>query len=259
MRPFEPNVEAALLTMLRNIKVWPCFMKSNRKIGRLGTRVRGYWESKATCTTLKNSVKSVYPGRIARRSRQITRGEFAHLQCMWLKFQKVAGYVHPENSVPPLWFLKYYRETGLVELKHFNMIKWKLPYSDTPIFFSRNFILPIASQRHFSKDKPIGRVVGDTKTLSIVDEDDVAREIYRGSINGRSSLSLRINPVQAVKVLQFTPEILHSTNEVWTRSLERRNDGTVVVLLNHYFALPGCPTSGLVEFQDVTDEYMIYL
>ena len=43
MKPVEPEVETAVLSVLRGIQVWPCFARSKRKIGRLGTRIRGYW------------------------------------------------------------------------------------------------------------------------------------------------------------------------------------------------------------------------
>ena len=85
MRPFEPEVEAALLAVLRKIRVWPCFIDSKRKIGMLGTRVRGYWESKANCTKLKNPVESqesfniCHPRLSIGESKQITRTELAYL------------------------------------------------------------------------------------------------------------------------------------------------------------------------------------
>ena len=197
MNPFEPEVEAALLVVLRKTKVWPCFMESKRKIGKYGTRIRGYWESKTSCAARENPPQSSHAGPSIGQSRQLTRSECDYLLHMWLRFQKAAGYAHPEKSVPPLWFLKYYRETGLIALECINMIKWKLPYSDSPIFFSRNFILPTTSQRQFSKEKPIGTFMGDKMTLSVVDEDDIARKIHHGSMNGKSILNFRVNLIQA--------------------------------------------------------------
>ena len=83
MAPFEPDVEAALLQLLRRQAVWPCFDGTKKRIGRRGFNTLGYWEAKKqkgsasgsedgqeihprtelTLTTTKNSVKpkSVVP------------------------------------------------------------------------------------------------------------------------------------------------------------------------------------------------------
>ena len=96
-------------------------------------------------------------------------------------------------------------------------------------------------------------------TLSIVDEEDVAKEIYRGSINGRSILSLPLNVVQATQFSKDTVDLYRTSNEVWTRSLERRQDGSVAVLLNRNLVFADCPSCFFIEFQDVTDQYSAYL
>ena len=178
---------------------------------------------------------------------------------MWLRLQKVTGFLHSTSSRPPLWSQKYFRQTGLAALEPVYNLNWKPPYSDIPIFFSRDFMLPASSQQHFDKEKPIGRMMGDDALLSVVDEDDIAKGIYRGNIKGRSLMSLRINLVQAVQFFPVALEILNTNKELWTKSLGRRNDGSVVVLLNRFLAIAGCRTTGLVEFQDITDSYLPYL
>ena len=45
MDPLPPAMEAALLKRLELHQVWPCFAASKKKIGRLGSRVKGFWES----------------------------------------------------------------------------------------------------------------------------------------------------------------------------------------------------------------------
>ena len=43
-KPFEPELERALLNELRQKKVWPCFIGTKSKVGLRGFQVKGYWE-----------------------------------------------------------------------------------------------------------------------------------------------------------------------------------------------------------------------
>ena len=164
-----------------------------------------------------------------------------------------------ESSRVPLWFLYYYRQTGLLALEPIYMLKWKLPYSDTPIFFSRSFILPDAYQQHFSQGNAIGKIMGENCAYIYVDENKAAKQILGGSTIGKNSLSLHANLIQAVHTFQNVNAIILSSNEVWMRTLVRRIDGSVVVLLNRLYVINDCPNLFVVEFQDVTKQFLHYL
>lgn len=44
--PFAPRVEKAVLEVLRERKVWPCFKGTNIRIGERGLKTQGYWETR---------------------------------------------------------------------------------------------------------------------------------------------------------------------------------------------------------------------
>ena len=68
-------------------------------------------------------------------------------------------------------------------------------------------------------------------------------------------MALRVNLIQVIQFVKLASEIYHANNEVWMRSLERRNDGSVIVLLKRFSAISDYSNCGL-EFQDVTEQYL---
>lgn len=123
------------------------------------------------------------------------------------------------------------------------------------ILFSRNFILPTRNMCRFDPSRPVGYTMGDTVTFLVIECDENAKQIYRGDITSKHSAQLRLNTAHS---MMFLPEILGiymATGEVWTRSLERRIDGTPVILLNRYTSLPGEPHINHCQMQDITYIY----
>eukprot|EP00924_Labyrinthula_sp_SR-Ha-C_P005239 maker-scaffold_1-snap-gene-25.1-mRNA-1 protein AED:0.30 eAED:0.30 QI:93/0/0/1/1/1/2/0/448 len=121
-------------------------------------------------------------------------------------------------------------------------------------FFSKEFNLPSKPFRTFDPLKPVGRILGDQARFTVVDMDETAKKSYRGNIHGVHSLAIRVHKTQAVAFFKEMIETYKREGEVWTRSIEYRCDGTIMVLLNRHTSLPSSLLNSL-EFQDVTAEY----
>ena len=293
MKPFEPEIEAALLLILRSTQVWPCFVKSKRKIGRLGTRVQGYWESQGRPTIIKKSKwssslpsTSISESETGRNSfrvpssptekvitapeitfcqelaakptqKPITSSELEYLQSIWKTVKKIFGQQH--TSRMPLWFLYFYRQTGFSTPAPVYNLSWKLAFSENSLFYTREFCLPASHEQKFARDKIVGKYLTDSVTLGVFDEDSGAKTIYQGSVSGRSLLDLLLTPVFCLQHRQQVLSTIFSENEIWMRTLNRRNDGSIAVLLSRVSSVLGCFTCSLTEFQDVTDQFLPHL
>ena len=99
----------------------------------------------------------------------------------------------------------------------------------------------------------------DGRSLSVADEDEQARSLYRGRISGLSTWALRVNPLQGIQYLKESVEEFLKSGEVWRCSLEHRCDGTVMVMLNRNFRSDIFPDCVHVECQDITEQYLPYL
>lgn len=44
--PFQPDEEAQLVQLLREKRVWPCFVGTKHRIGERGCQIIGYWQRK---------------------------------------------------------------------------------------------------------------------------------------------------------------------------------------------------------------------
>ena len=287
MKPFEPKIEAAILKVLRNLRIWPCFAKSRRRIGRYGIRVRGSWESRSNQTMNEGRLQSFskpnrnrdqnrlrrtkkrkieIEGTVSQRSvaskkvwKQISRKELEHLQKVWTALRKVIG--QQDYSKMPLWFLYLYRQTGFVTSPNTDNPRWGLPFGDDSFLHTRKFRLPSFREQQFFMDKLVGKCLSDTVTFGVVDEDAGARGIFQGSINGKSLLELWLVPIyymQQVQELDFIGKF-YANNEIWTRSLQKRKDASVAVILTRTSLIPCCSTCILKEFQDITDLYSQYM
>ena len=259
MKPFEPEVEAALLRVLKSFQIWPCFARSKRKIGLLGIRVRGYWESRNSQTIIQGTLQSqLNPGvslAVKKKNQKISRNEIEHLQAVWKTIKKMFG--QRNDSKIPLWFLYLYRQTGFYGPVH--SLSCRLPFDDNSLFYSQQFCLPATQEQHFVVNKIVGKFMTDSTTPSVIDDDDGARTIYQGRVDGKSLLNMWLKPAFYMSYVQQGISTLLLTNEIWARSLQRCNDGSVVVLLSRISTVTGCSTSALVEIQDVTDQFSQYM
>ena len=292
MGPFPPEIEAPLLQRLRTHEVWPCFAKSSRKIGRLGARVKGYWESKRSEAVEKNDLRienrfrnedgapeikdnvttpfsisgHVLQGKLVPREERINNETLFTLITLWERFLQqfsslvpdFANHIFPGTKLP-LWVLHWYRRWALTIFYPLTIRGWKFPFDEQHGFFTSDFVLPRFEDQKFTPNKVIGTYMSDLRTLCAVDEDKEAQNIYYGSVLGVPTFALRPNPIQALQFTKVAGTILYSQGEVWVRSLECRLDGQPVVLLKKYRFVEGGSDCLLVYFQDVSDLYAEYL
>ena len=154
-----------------------------------------------------------------------------------------------------MFIVNLYRNTGFS-----NLFPQKSTVSETATgsmkyFYSREFIIPSKEERVFDEKKPIGLCFADFATYSIIEQDEPSKKIYRGCIVGIPSISLRVHKVHAGLYLKDMLQEAFSTGVAWSRSIEFRCDGTVMVLLNKYIVVDVESNSTLVQHQDVTEQF----
>lgn len=75
LKPFEPEIEEAVLKILRRKQVWDCFKESPVKIGSRGFQTKGFWESKneknKTCLKRQREYKPIQPKVVLKKRRKI--------------------------------------------------------------------------------------------------------------------------------------------------------------------------------------------
>ena len=280
MKPFPPDIEAPLLKRLRKHEVWPCFERSGRKIGQLGSRVVGFWESQ----NLKNTIvpsEEIDSGRsyvetvaenspldqkasYRTRGRERTSNEMiTTVDVLWRKFLEAYfrallkfGILIPRRI--PLYLLYWYQNMAFNTFFPLTTLRWKYLFAEKEIFFAREFVLPSKQQRFFP-NKVVGTYLSDSIGLRAREENQAAKDIYQGSVVGLPFLQRRPNPIQGLMFINLMFDVLYSIGEVWVRTLERRADGKPVVFLKKVQFVKGRSNSFFVYFQDVTDLYFEHL
>lgn len=158
-----------------------------------------------------------------------------------------------------LFFINLFRQLSYRVFSPQNITPRQELDDKTKYLFSKAFCLPDVADRKFSKTKTVGRLLGDSALYTPVDVDNNSRQIYRGCIVGVTALKLRVNKAQSIMHLQDIFIEFKTKGEVWTRSIEYRFDGTVMVLLNRYFRDRKDPSIVYVDHQDVTEDFFHYL
>mmetsp|Transcript_3709 Transcript_3709/g.4265 ORF Transcript_3709/g.4265 Transcript_3709/m.4265 type:complete len:491 (-) Transcript_3709:84-1556(-) len=122
------------------------------------------------------------------------------------------------------------------------------------VLISKEFVLPDPKDCQFDNSKPIGWLTADTGQFVILECDDTVKEMYRGDISGMHSVQLRATPTHVMMHLSTILENYMRDGIVWSRSLERRLDGTPIIMLNRY-TKSEIADSSIVACQDITDKY----
>ena len=134
-------------------------------------------------------------------------------------------------------------------------------HQKTAYFFSREFCLPSKEFQRFDINKPIGIKICDTATFQYSYADDCCNEIYRGSVVGLHSSQLKVHKLQCVTLLNEIMCKLSTVykHEIWKRSVEYRQDGTVMVLLKQCLGNFSKAGAFICRMQDITEAYQEYV
>mmetsp|Transcript_20851 Transcript_20851/g.25289 ORF Transcript_20851/g.25289 Transcript_20851/m.25289 type:complete len:430 (+) Transcript_20851:287-1576(+) len=323
-RPFPPDVETALLGLLRERKVWNCFKNTNIKIGKKGFKAAGFWEKKrlngelvvhaersgelqdyTTCvndnyvrdpehkvpimesdvgsqeddmeellklviqqtdnnTKILQNLSILNPKALVRvknadieHSMQLFHQTLQH-ESESIRQMAAGLYALNGHNIRSM-LASFVRRMGVDVFDMRNLKQLETLYSQNHDFLcSREFLLPSKPYQKFDRLKPIGCCLGDTVQFITLETDEVAQEIYGGDISGKHSMEMRINEYHP---WMYSEEMLMqfvTKGEVWTRTLERRFDGTPLILLNRFCRSP-VPTTCYCFIQDITSEFGHYL
>eukprot|EP00924_Labyrinthula_sp_SR-Ha-C_P013915 augustus_masked-scaffold_5-processed-gene-17.8-mRNA-1 protein AED:1.00 eAED:1.00 QI:0/-1/0/0/-1/1/1/0/462 len=127
----------------------------------------------------------------------------------------------------------------------------QIPKNYVPL--PKGFHFPLREDCCFSPWKKTGSLIGEYVTETFIYSDHVANEIFRGNVCGVHRLALSAHKLELDNYATLMVGEKKSGDETWSRSINFRADGTLVVLLSKNTILS--EQLWLSEFQDITMEY----
>lgn len=277
---FTPKVEQSILKIIRIPKVWTCFKHTKVKVGSRGFHKLGYWERQylLSSTTLEDfiiylraveneeidfllkyklngyisylfNVSFLAPTNIERSTLERQLGMCSLLQATVYLFGETSQ--TQSLDICPL---------SLTTRRQQEKIKKPLEFKfgvNKEFLFSNEFQLPVLNERIFFPDRLIGTLLDNPTNCSILDMDDVGRNIYKGSIIGGLATEFHVFQATHYFCQDSVVDDLFNYGEAWNRTVEYRVDGSILIALNRYYIKNGRTDIIYIDLQDITDKYDI--
>lgn len=255
LQPFPKEVEQSLLKLLRNKTVWPCFKGTKHKIGSRGFQTLGYWERKAGNVIIsKKKRRRSEQTALSITGSQISTESFSNFydqfiknedelalqqlqkkleaerdllssSCVFKSFIKTFNkYISTDLS---LLLSQIQKQTGFSIFENFGDFE---PQSFFPRDLS-DFVFVEENEKRFPRNRYVGHLVLDALSLSVIDQDEAAKDIFHGSVMSMTLTTLLYQKVEALPYFEVLLRELNDKGVAWFRSVVFRCDGTKMILL----------------------------
>lgn len=102
--------------------------------------------------------------------------------------------------------------------------------------FNLGYLLPIPEESFFRPDRPVGKLLYSTKTLTYVDEDEALSQVLRRSLKGMICYEVTDSPLALMISSTRIFPALQAQGYAWTRLRLVRGDGSIGIFLSKLHA-----------------------